>query len=109
MSKALRLSDSEIKIAVHELLSEYLSHPVAVRMKDFIQHGDVSTYDHALAVAYRCYKMAYGRKNVDIRLLTVCAFLHDLYLYHSCKEVRFDMIPLARHSKRSAALMVWSC
>ena len=81
MKRASRLDDNQIKSAVHEILASYLDHPETLKMKEFIQHGDVSTYDHALAVAYKCYRMAYRRKNVDLGLLVVCAFLHDLYLY----------------------------
>ena len=79
--KRNKLSDTEIKVRVHSILKDYLDNPEVLGMKDFIQHGSVSTYDHALSVAYLCYKLAYKNKKADIPLLTVCAFLHDFYLY----------------------------
>ena len=81
MSKNVRLSQSQIDERVRAILKDYLDHPEALKMKEFIQHGDVSTYEHVLAVANRCYRVAYRRKNIDLKLLTVSAFLHDLYLY----------------------------
>lgn len=51
-------------------------------MKKFIQHGDVTTYDHCLSVAFRCYEIA--RKNpdkVDVKSLLTAAMLHDFCLY----------------------------
>lgn len=72
----------EERAHVREVLGDILVHPVALQMKNYIQHGDVSTYDHALAVAYRAYEMAKRRLcRVDEFALLRAAFLHDLYLY----------------------------
>ena len=76
-----KLTEEEIKERVFDVLSDYLSHPAALEMKKYIQHGDISTYDHALSVAILCYKISYRKKRVDTELLTRAAFLHDLYLY----------------------------
>lgn len=67
---------------VREVLSDLTSHPVALEMKKYTQHGDVSTYDHALSVAYRAYEMIKKHpERVNERSLLRAAFLHDLYLY----------------------------
>lgn len=67
---------------VREVISDLMSHPVALEMKKYIQHGDVSTYDHALAVTYRAYEMIKKHpERVDERALLRACFLHDLYLY----------------------------
>ena len=67
---------------VKKVIGDLMVHPVALEMKKYIQHGDVSTYDHALAVCYRAYEMAKKRLNrLDERALLRAAFLHDLYLY----------------------------
>lgn len=67
---------------VREVIGDLLMHPVALEMKKYIQHGDVSTYDHALAVTYRAYEMVKKKPSrVDERALLRAAFLHDFYLY----------------------------
>ena len=67
---------------VREVIGDLLEHPVALEMKKYIQHGRVSTYDHALAVCYRAYEMAQKKlSRIDERALLRAAFLHDLYLY----------------------------
>ncbi len=77
---ARKKSRDEIRAEAEKILASYLEHPTALEMKKYIQHGDITTYDHALAVAHRCYRYAYKRR-VNIEELTVAAFLHDLYLY----------------------------
>lgn len=50
--------------------------------KNFIQHGNVSTYDHCLSVAY--YSFWFSKKfpiHWNDRSLIRGALLHDLYLY----------------------------
>lgn len=72
----------EERAHVRAVLGDLLEHPVALQMKKYIQHGDVTTYDHALAVTYRAYEMAKRRMHrVDEYALLRAAFLHDLYLY----------------------------
>jgi uncharacterized protein len=54
----------------------------ALGMKRFVQHGSVSTYDHAENVArlsYIIYKRL--RLRADLRALLRGAFLHDFFLY----------------------------
>lgn len=52
------------------------------RMRRYIQHGTVTTYDHCLGVAVVAYALARTlRLPVNLRLLVVGAFLHDFYLY----------------------------
>lgn len=76
-----RLTDDGIRERVYHILSDLISHPTALEMKKYIQHGDVSTYEHAFAVATLCYKLSYRSRSVDAELLCRAAFLHDLYLY----------------------------
>ena len=51
-------------------------------MKGFIQHGDVSTYEHCVNVTRLSYRI--NRKlslHSDLKVLLVGAMLHDFYLY----------------------------
>ena len=51
-------------------------------MKSFIQHGTMTTYDHAVNVAWTSYRLAKKlRLRVDERSLVRGALLHDFYLY----------------------------
>lgn len=66
-----------------EILSPVLSHPKVREMKNYIQHGNVTTYDHCMAVAEACFLHArrHPRAHLDVPSLVRAAFLHDFYLY----------------------------
>ena len=50
--------------------------------KEFIQHGDVSVYEHSVSVALECLKIAnYLQIPIDIKSLIRGALLHDYFLY----------------------------
>ncbi len=54
----------------------------ALRMKEFIQHGKISTYEHCLRVAVMSYRLnRFFRLRADERVLVRGAFLHDYFLY----------------------------
>ena len=56
--------------------------PKVLQMKNFIQHGKVSTYDHCLDVAKTSYRLGRGlRLKVKEKELVRGAFLHDYFLY----------------------------
>ena len=66
----------------HYLLKDLLRHEEVLKMKEYIQHGDLSTYDHAVNVAWTSFRFSrrLGLK-VDERSLLRGALLHDFYLY----------------------------
>lgn len=72
----------ECAVDVERLLGPILRNEVVQHMRSFIQHGDVSTYEHCLNVA-KCslYLARKWKWKVDERALTEGAFLHDFYLY----------------------------
>ena len=50
--------------------------------KNFRQHGRMSVYEHSLAVARMCLRIAkYFPGEVDMRSLVRGALLHDYFLY----------------------------
>ena len=65
-----------------QLLEAYDSDPRVQEMKNYIQHGAVTTYMHCINVARVSYWMN-RRWNLkaDEKVLAVSAFLHDFYLY----------------------------
>ena len=67
---------------VNTVLSDILADDRVQEMKNFIQHGRVSTYDHCKSVARVSYVL--DRKlslRSDLKTLLVGAMLHDFYLY----------------------------
>lgn len=64
------------------LIDRYDSHPMVQHMKDFIQHGDTTTYDHCRRVAKLSYLINNKlHLNADDNLLVPAALLHDFFLY----------------------------
>ena len=64
------------------LINEISTDERCLRMKQFTQHGNVSTYDHCFSVAeasYRIGKILHLKINEDE--LVRGAFLHDYFLY----------------------------
>lgn len=54
----------------------------AQRMKTFIQHGHITTYEHVMNVVCMSYELNKTlHLHADRRSLVLGAFLHDFYLY----------------------------
>ncbi len=50
--------------------------------KQFIQHGNITVYEHSIAVAIKCIKLAIKLNiPVDIEALVKGSLLHDYFLY----------------------------
>ena len=67
---------------IKNILAPYIKDRHVQEMKRFIQHGNISTYDHVKSVTRLSFWM--NRRlhlGADDRILTVGAFLHDYYLY----------------------------
>ena len=65
-----------------DLIRELAEDPRCQEMKEYVQHSDVTTFDHCFDVAKKSFYFA--RKmhlKVDEKALVVGAFLHDYYLY----------------------------
>ncbi len=89
---------------VRAVLGDLLSDPLVLEMKNYIQHGDVTTYDHCLSVAYRCYEIVLRRGyRVREEELLRAAMLHDFYLYdwHTVGDGSHRLHGF-RHARRAA-------
>lgn len=65
-----------------ELAGPILENPDYQRLKDYIQHGNVTTYDHCRDVAWKAFRM--NRRlhlGVNEPDLVAACLLHDYYLY----------------------------
>ena len=69
-----------------EIVKEFSENPKSYQMRDFIQHGQVTTYDHCMAVSKMSYSIGRHFK-VNRRSLVKGAFLHDYFLYDWHKMV----------------------
>ncbi len=64
------------------LIEELAKDPKSQRMKQFIQHGTITTFDHCVDVS--CMSFLLNRRmgtGCDEKQLVRAAFLHDYYLY----------------------------
>lgn len=71
---------------IEDLIIKYgydiISSPGMQSEKEYVQHGNISCYDHSLSVAYMSVWMANKmRINVDMKSLIRGALLHDYFLY----------------------------
>ena len=64
------------------LLAPLLENENALRMKEYIQHGTITTHEHCVDVARCAFKL--NRKlhlHADEKALVEAGYLHDYYLY----------------------------
>lgn len=74
--------DSEQQRRFNQLVQPFASKPQVLRMKDYVQHGSVSTYEHCVRVARTSYSWACRLPfEIDEKSLVEGALLHDFYLY----------------------------
>lgn len=90
-----------------KLFSEYIEEIESVsevhKMKDYVQHGKLSTYSHCKQVSYCSYALAKKLKlDLDYSSLVKGAFLHDFYLYDWHKENDGHNLHAFTHPKRAA-------
>ncbi|MBR5015854.1 MAG: HD domain-containing protein [Clostridia bacterium] len=94
---------------LERILEPFISDEHVQKMKKYIQHGTVTTYDHCYSVAKMAYRI--GRAvpfAVDMESLVKGAMLHDFYLYdwHERGDGSHRMHGF-RHAKRAAANAVF--
>lgn len=77
----MNLTQTELnEIAIY--LKDYVNTPEAQSMKQFCQHGNVSTFEHAMHVTQTSYFFNKRlRLGADTKSLVTGSFLHDFYLY----------------------------
>ena len=73
---------NEDKQEILAVIGEYLPHPDVQEMKEFIQHGSVTTYRHVVNVVKLAYILDKKTgKKADRKVLLTAALLHDFYGY----------------------------
>jgi len=72
--------DNERKFKI--LVKDISSNSKSMQMKNYIQHGRITTYDHCMSVAKMAYMLEKGLKiSCNENELIRGAFLHDYFLY----------------------------
>ena len=85
----MQLSEIE-REQLYAIVEKYDHHPDVQRMREYIQHGSVTTYQHCKNVALVSFWL--NRRlhlHADETSLAVGALLHDFYLYdwHHCSNI----------------------
>ena len=104
----MHLSETEHE-QLYAIVEKYDQHPDVQRMREYIQHGSVTTYQHCKNVALVSFWL--NRRlhlHADETSLAVGALLHDFYLYdwhttgtfHGLRRL-FEMHALQRKSRAS--------
>lgn len=69
-------------LSYSEVIAPFTCNERVRQMRCFVQHGNVTTYDHCLRVARLSWSIACRlHVDVDARALVAGAMLHDFYLY----------------------------
>ena len=70
--------------------------------KTFMQHGNISVFDHSVAVTIKCLQIAHTLKiPVDQKTLIRGALLHDYFLYDWHESDKSHRLHGFTHAKRS--------
>lgn len=70
------------------IIKDILSNERVNKMKNYMQHCNISCYDHCLSVSFLCYKMC-KKLNLDYISASRAAMLHDFFLYDWRKNKMF--------------------
>lgn len=77
----MKTSDSEAKAFI-QYIQEIMTNEQVIEMKNYIQHGNTSTFQHCLIVAYYSYLTALRLPfQYNLKSIVRGAMLHDFYLY----------------------------
>ncbi len=98
----MNMTKSE-KMHFLSLLKKYACHEKAKQMKQYIQHGKITTYSHCFSVALTSYYVNRKlRLGVDEKSLVKAAFLHDFYLYDWHEASNEHRLHGFSHAKKAA-------
>lgn len=105
MIKYITLDDVPMDSEFYSYIQDLVTAEPVLQMKQYIQHGTTTTFDHCLNVAYYNYIMC-KRFNLDAKSGARAGMLHDLFLYdwHYYPIRKWDRLRHgATHPKRAYA------
>ncbi len=74
------LLSNETSDGYYETVRDLLEHEIVLKMKEFTQHGNTSTFQHCVNVSYYNWKLCRFFR-LDARAGARAGLLHDLFLY----------------------------
>ena len=82
------MEETKLIIEFIELSGFILKNESFLSLRNYIQHGKTSIFDHVINVSFECFRKNYHNKRIDKRSLVVGALLHDFFLYdwHKSKK-----------------------
>lgn len=99
----MELSGEE-RTQLDDMLRALRRHPRVQEMKQYIQHGAISTYDHVERVTELCFLVNRRWKlGADEETLVRGAFLHDFYLYDWHENDKSHRLHGYHHPDKSCA------
>ena len=86
----------------YNCVKDLVHHPVVLEMKNYIQHGTTTCYQHCLNVAYYNFRLC-KFLGLDARRAARAGMLHDFFLYdwHEHVAKTGDHFHGLRHPKRA--------
>ena len=83
------------RIEYYSIINEILKNEEFQKRKNFMHHGNLSVYDHSLAVSKLSYTLA-KRLKKDYRSAAIGGLLHDFYV-NPLKEIKEKQKLLKKH------------
>lgn len=80
MLKYISLDDVSTDSEFYGYIQDLVTSETVLQMKQYIQHGTTTTFDHCLNVAYHNYNIC-KKFNLDAKSGARAGMLHDLFLY----------------------------
>ncbi len=86
----------------YSMIADIVESDAVNQMREYIQHGDTSTFQHCINVSYYNYRVCKKLK-LDARAGARAGLLHDLFLYdwHMYKPKKGEMLHGFTHAKRA--------
>ena len=96
--------DQKIVDKIYKYGADILGSSLFDKEREFIQHGDTTTYDHSLCVAYISLWLASrSRHKVDMKSIARGALLHDYFLYDWHEKNEYHNLHGFTHAAKSLA------
>jgi uncharacterized protein len=93
MFKYITLDDVPLDSEFYSYIQDLVDAQPVVQMKEYIQHGTTTTFDHCLNVSY-CNYLVCKKFNLNAKSGARAGMLHDLFLYdwHYYPIKKFDRL-----------------
>lgn len=90
-------------VEYYSFVSDLIGHEAVLQMKQYMQHGNTSCFQHCVNVSYYNYRLC-KFFSLNTRAAARAGLLHDLFLYdwHSYKKPKGKRFHVATHPKAAS-------